>query len=286
MGKKVNHRKRLFKQMALEVAVRNPERYEGILKSFAKYEGALLNDNGILDLYSQLFQDGVLSAEKLKDQNITQEQTRKWIKDNCSHNNEWGFPTGYQAAFTRYLKTLSEFGFIYAQYNQTLKLSPVAKALINGKITLSEAFALQCMRYWRMSPYRRVLNDFNFFEFIIDSIIELNKRGHKLSINQFNVGLFSDDGNVNDFLKLLEEHKIGSDVDKAYDLVKSKYSENIPNHAKVAKKESAFRDYGNTVFRVLQLTGFVTVDYQGVLLLSPNENRIDLYNALKTCWRN
>ena len=168
MGKKVNHRKRLFKQMALEVAVRNPERYEGILKSFAKYEGALLNDNGILDLYSQLFQDGVLSAEKLKDQNITQEQTRKWIKDNCSHNNEWGFPTGYQAAFTRYLKTLSEFGFIYAQYNQTLKLSPVAKALINGKITLSEAFALQCMRYWRMSPYRRVLNDFNFFEFIID----------------------------------------------------------------------------------------------------------------------
>lgn len=281
MGKKVNHRKRLFKQMALEVAVRNPEKYEGILKSFAKYEGALLNDNGILDLYSQLFQDGVLSAEKLKDQNITQEQTREWIKDNCSHNNEWGFPTGYQAAFTRYLKTLSEFGFIYAQYNQTLKLSPVAKALINGKITLSEAFALQCMRYWRMSPYRRVLNDFNFFEFIIDSIIELNKRGHKLSINQFNVGLFSDGGNVNDFLKLLEEHKIGSDVDKAYDLVKSKYSENIPNHAKVAKKESAFRDYGNTVFRVLQLTGFVTVDYQGVLLLSPNENRIDLYNALK-----
>lgn len=64
-------------------------------------------------------------------------------------------------------------------------------------------------------------------------------------------------------------------------MVKSKYSENIPNHAKVAKKESAFRDYGNTVFRVLQLTGFVTVDYQGVLLLSPNENRIDLYNALK-----
>lgn len=255
MVNKVRHGKRLFKQMALEVAVRNPDRYEGILKSFAKYDGVLLDDYGILDVYSQLFLDDVLSAEKLKNIKITKNYLRGWIKENCSHNNEWGFPTGYQAAFTRYLKTLSEFGFIYAQYNQRLKLSPVAKALVNGKITLSEAFALQSMRYWRMSPYRRVLNDFNFFEFIMDSIIELKKRGHKLSINQFNVGLFSDDGNVDDFLELLEENKIGSDIDKAYKLVKNKYGEQAPNHAKIAKKESAFRDYGNTVFRVLQLTG-------------------------------
>lgn len=275
MEKKVKHRERLFKQMSLEVAVRNPERYEGILKSFAKYEDILLDDDGILNVYSQLFLDDVLTAEKLKGINLTKEYMRAWISKNCSHNNEWGFPTGYQAAFTRYLKTLSEFGFIYAQYNQKLKLSPVAKALINDKITLSEAFALQSMRHWRMSPYRRVLNDFNFFEFIVDSIIELKKRGHKLSINQFNVGLFSDDGNVNDFLELLKEHKIGSDIDKAYNLVKNKYNENMPNHAKVAKKGTAFRDYGNTVFRVLQLTGFVTVDYKGVLLLSPNENRIE-----------
>lgn len=281
MVNKVRHGKRLFKQMALEVAVRNPDRYEGILKSFAKYDGVLLDDYGILDVYSQLFLDDVLSAEKLKNIKITKIYLRGWIKENCSHNNEWGFPTGYQAAFTRYLKTLSEFGFIYAQYNQRLKLSPVAKALVNGKITLSEAFALQSMRYWRMSPYRRVLNDFNFFEFIMDSIVELKKRGHKLSINQFNVGLFSDDGNVDDFLELLEENKIGSDIDKAYKLVKNKYGEQVPNHAKIAKKESAFRDYGNTVFRVLQLTGFVTIDYKGVLLLSPNENRINFYNALK-----
>ena len=43
---------------------------------------------------------------------------------------------------------------------------------------------------------------------------------------------------------------------------------------------SAFRDYGNTVFRVLQLTGFITVDYKGILLLSPNKNRMSFYHAL------
>ena len=137
------------------------------------------------------------------------------------------------------------------------------------------------MRFWRKSPYRRVLNDFNFFEFIIDAMIELKKKGHRLSYNQLMVGLFSDDGNVKDFLSLLENNKVGDDADKAYALVKRKYSQVDAEHAKAAKLESAFRDYGNTVFRVLQLTGFVTVEYTGVLMLTPNENRMPLYKALK-----
>ena len=267
--------------MSLEVAVRNPERYEGILKTFAKFEGTVLDDKGVLNVYSQLYLDEVVSADALSDEILTKKFVSNWIVNNCSHNNEWGYPTGYQAAFTRYLKTLSEFGFIYAQYNQELRLSPVAKALVSGKITLSEAFALQSMRFWRKSPYRRVLNDFNFFKFIIDAMIELKKKGHRLSYNQLMVGLFSDDGNVKDFLLLLESNKVGDDADKAYALVKRKYSQVDAEHAKAAKLESAFRDYGNTVFRVLQLTGFVTVEYTGVLMLTPNENRMPLYKALK-----
>ena len=267
--------------MSLEVAVRNPERYEGILKTFAKFEGTVLDDKGVLNVYSQLYLDEVVSADALSDEILTKKFVCNWIVNNCSHNNEWGYPTGYQAAFTRYLKTLSEFGFIYAQYNQELRLSPVAKALVSGKITLSEAFALQSMRFWRKSPYRRVLNDFNFFEFIIAAMIELKKKGHRLSYNQLMVGLFSDDGNVKDFLSLLENNKVGDDADKAYALVKRKYSQVDAEHAKAAKLESAFRDYGNTVFRVLQLTGFVTVEYTGVLMLTPNENRMPLYKALK-----
>lgn len=281
MPNNVRHRKRLFKQMSLEVAVRNPERYEGILKTFAKFEGVLLDDEGVLDVYSQLYLDEVVTADALSSEVLTKDYASDWVFNNCSHNNEWGYPTGYQAAFTRYLKTLSEFGFIYAQYNQELRLSPVAKALVNGKITLSEAFALQSMRFWRKSPYRRVLNDFNFFEFIIDAMIALKEKGHRMSYNQLMVGLFSDDGNVQDFLSLLEKNKVGDDADKAYALVKRKYSEVDAKHAKAAIKQSAFRDYGNTVFRVLQLTGFVTVEYTGVLMLTPNENRMPLYKALK-----
>lgn len=281
MPNNVRHGKRLYKQMALEVAVRNPERYEGILKTFAKFEGIILDNEGILEVYTQLYLDEVVTSDNLADITLTPKIVKNWIKDNCSHNNEWGYPTGYQAAFTRYLKTLSEFGFIYAQYNQPLRLSPVAMALVKGRITLSEAFALQSMRFWRKSPYRRVLNDFNFFEFIIDAIRQQKKNGHQLSYNQLMVGLFSEDGNVSEFLKMLDDNKIGNDEDKAYALVLKRYNNIDDEHARIAQQNSAFRDYGNTVFRVLQLTGFITVDYSGVLMLSPNENRMQFYEALK-----
>ena len=101
--------------MSLEVAVRNPERYEGILKTFAKFEGTVLDDNGVLDVYSQLYLDEVVTADALSETILTKKFISKWIVNNCSHNNEWGYPTGYQAAYTRYRKTLSQFGLRHAQ---------------------------------------------------------------------------------------------------------------------------------------------------------------------------
>lgn len=277
---KVRHGKRLYKQMALEVAVRNPERYQSILETFIKFEGIRLDDEAILDIYAQLYIDGAISAEKLDADNATKEEIKNFIKTNNYHNNEWGFPTGYQAAFTRYLKTLSEFGFIYSQYNEILKLSAVSKTLVNKEITLSEAFSLQCMRFWRKSPYRRVLNNFNYFKFILEVIKKRNADGHKLSYPQFLLSLFSDNGNVDEFINCISENKIGNDPDKAYELACKLYHDIDGLHSRVVKQGSAFNDYGDTVFRVLQLTGFITVEYDGIMQLSINRDKEELLNFL------
>lgn len=275
----VRHGKRYYKQMALEVAVRNPERYEDILRVFKKFEGKVLNDSTILDMYVALYMDGALDANDLPD-NYNEADLKEYIINNKSHNNEWGFPTGYQAAFVRYCKTLSEFGFIYSQYNEELKISEVSKKLLNGTITLSEAFAVQSLRFWRMSPYRRVLNDYNYFEFIYKALIKRDEQGHKISYPQLMYSLFSDDGNVDEYINTLDNNKIGSDLEKAYDLVLSNYKGKSELHQEPSKLQTAFRDYGNTVFRVLQLTGFINVDYSGVILLSINKNRLPFLNDL------
>ena len=62
----VKHGKRYYKQMAFEVAVRTPERYIDILKTFGKFEGRILNDSCILDMYIQLYLDGVIDANDLE----------------------------------------------------------------------------------------------------------------------------------------------------------------------------------------------------------------------------
>ena len=72
--------------MSLEVAVRNPDRYEGILRTFAKFEGVILNDKGVLDIYSQVYLDEVVTADALSDEVLTKTFVRKWIVNNCSHN--------------------------------------------------------------------------------------------------------------------------------------------------------------------------------------------------------
>lgn len=89
----VRHGKRYYKQMALEVAVRNPERYEDILRVFKKFEGKVLNDSTILDMYVALYMDGALDANDLPD-NYNEADLKEYIINNKSHNNEWGFPTG------------------------------------------------------------------------------------------------------------------------------------------------------------------------------------------------
>ena len=71
--------------MSLEVAVRNPERYEGILKTFAKFEGTVLDDKGVLNVYSQLYLDEVVSADALSDEILTKKFVCNWIVNNCSH---------------------------------------------------------------------------------------------------------------------------------------------------------------------------------------------------------
>lgn len=276
MPNKVKHGKRLYKQMAMEVAVRNPERYPEILSVFAKHEGEVLDDNRILEIYKDLFTSRAIESNKLDVDSASDDDIKKFIKTSLSHNNEWGFPTGYQAAFTRYLKTLSELGFIYMQYNDRIAISETAKALLDKKLEVSEAFALQCIRFWRKSPYRRVLNDFNYFSFVLKVLLKLKDAGHSLSYPQFILSLFSDDGDVDQFIDTISSIKLGNDIDAMYNYILAKYSNIDELHPKVNKQQTVVNDYGNTVFRVLQLTGLISVENKsGVLLISVNENRKD-----------
>lgn len=261
-------RKPTYKQMAFETAIRNPERYKDILLETSNFENKVLNDETLLEIVSSLYLSGIVtSKEVIIDSNSTTKSiSQQVINVNSTRRADGGFPKGYQSRFWTYMRTLSELGFVYAQYNKPFLLSEIAKKLIKNEIDEQEAFSIQAMKYNRKSPYRNVLNDFNYFKFILDIL----KRRNNISYEQFVVSTLSLNGDVDDFLNIIDNNKFNdlSDVEK---FVRSKYKTNL-------KTQTILRDYPDVILRLLTITGFISIQYKGKVIIYRNidkDNYID-----------
>ena len=203
-----------YKQMAFETAVRNPERYRKILLRLSRFEGTMLNDAKLLEIVAHLYAVGEVSSPNIHITNSTTAEEIKVsvVKVNSTRNADGGFPKGYASRFWTYMRTLSELGFVYAQYKKPFKLSRMAKRLIKGGVDEQEAFSVQAMKYNRKSPYRNVSNDFNFFRFALNVLLSLREEGKSLSYEQFVPLMFSKNGDVAEFITLLSKNKFNTPI--------------------------------------------------------------------------
>ncbi|MDH8702387.1 hypothetical protein M2138_001749 [Dysgonomonadaceae bacterium PH5-43] len=261
-SKKENMKKRTptYKQMAFETAVRNPERYKGILTAIEPFIGEELNDNILLKVVSSLYLNGIVSSTDVE---INEDSTIESISGeviivNSTRRADGGFPSGYQSRFWTYMRTLSELGFVYAQYNKPLLFSEIATMLISDKLDEQEAFSIQAMKYNRRSPYRNVSNDFNFFRFILEMLQEKGR----LSYEQFIISTFSRKGNIPEFMKTIKEHTLASSED-VLEYVREEYNTNL-------KSQTILRDYPDVVLRLLIISGFISVQFRGNVMIFRN----------------
>lgn len=270
MAKKKIKRIATYKQMAFETAVRNPERYKGILTAISPYINKVLNDETLLQVVSSMYLNGIVSSDGVE---ITENSTIESIENaviavNSTRRADGGFSQGYQSRFWTYVRTLSEMGFVLAQYQQPLQFSEIALKLIHNKIDEQEAFSIQAMKYNRRSPYRNVSNDFNYFKFIL----EVLKQRERISYEQFIVSTFSNDGNVSEFLKIIDENTFGEPAEvEAF--LRAEYETNL-------KAQTILRDYPDVVLRVLIITGFVSIQFRGKVFIYRNIANDDYINDL------
>ena len=272
--KKRQRREAEYKQMAFETAVRNPERYRGILLRLSEFEGTVLNDENLLKIVSHLYLVGEVSSSRI---HITNSTTIEKIKEsaievNSTRNADGGFPRGYASRFWTYMRTLSELGFVYAQYEKPLKLSRMAKRLVKGDVDEQEAFSVQAMKYNRKSPYRNVSNDFNFFRFALQALLSLREEGKSLSYEQFVPLMFSKNGDVAELLTLLSKNKFNTPI-QAYRFVKKEYG--VTN-----KIATVTDDYPDVVRRLMLISGFISIRYAGKKLIQTNESKLDYIKEL------
>jgi hypothetical protein len=270
MAKNRIKRKATYKQMAFETAVRNPERYKSILTAISPYIGKTLNNETLLQVVSSMYLKGIVSSEGVEiDESSTIESiANEVILVNSTRKADGGFPEGYQSRFWTYVRTLSEMGFVLAQYGQSLQFSEIALKLISNEIDEQEAFSIQAMKYGRRSPYRNVSNDFNYFKFIL----EVLKQRERISYEQFIVSTFSNNGNVSEFLKIIDENTF-TELAEVEAFLRVSYGTNL-------KAQTILRDYPDVVLRLLIITGFVSIQFRGKVFIYRNIANDDYINDL------
>lgn len=275
MSKSRARQKPRYKQMSLETAVRNPERYKEILSILIEYENAVLNDVNLLEIVTHLYREGIVSALGHDFVRMTIKEQKKTVKKvNSTRRADGGFPKGYPSRFWTYVRTLSEFGFLLATYNEKLIVSDISKLLVKEEIDDQVAFANQAAIYNRKSPFRNVSNDYNYFKFITNVLIKLNDLNKSLSYEQFVVSLFNRDGNVDEFLTEIDENKFNDDI-SVYDYLIRKYQ--ISN-----KIGTVTKDYPDAVLRLLKITGFISIKYSGKLKIMINHDKLDFIKKIFT----
>ena len=274
MTKKGTKTEAKYKQVAFETAVRNPERYLRILSVVKDYENRILDDSCLLEIVSNLYLVGEFTGEGIK---VSETTTIKDIKDtvikiNSTRKADGGFPEGYASRFWTYMRTPSELGMVYARYNESFKISEIVKMLIKGEIDEQEAFSIQAVRYNRKSPYRNVSNDFNFFRLTLSFLLSLREKNKKLSYEQFIILMFNRTGSIDETLKIISEHKF-KDEEQVFKFVNKYYSN-------TNKIDTVTKDYPDVTRRLMIISGFITIRYEGIKFIEINENKLDYIKEL------
>jgi hypothetical protein len=259
-----------YKQITFDSAVRNPERYIGILECIKEFEGLVLNDVNLLKIVSKLYLKGIVSSDKIT---IEDNTTIKDIQDlvievNGSKKAIGGFPAGYASRFHHYTWLPKELGFVYARYNEPFLFSEIGRMFVDKELAEQEAFSVQAMKYNSKSPFRKNNNDFNFFKFIIGVLLKKSR----ISYEQFIVATFSRNGDVEEFIKITEENSFNS-PDEAYDFLKA-------NGYNVTKFDTVTKTYPDVLRRVLIISGFISIRYIGKRMIELNENKREYVNEL------
>ncbi len=276
MTKVLKKRKREYKPMAFDTAVRNPERIRGFIQILLPYEGRVLDENTILNILLDYYHEGIALTQIVnKDEELDRKQLMERIIKKCSsRNSDFGYPKGFPARFGTYMRTPSEFGLVFARYGKELKISSLAKEYLNDRIDTLTVFSLAWMINNRKSPYRRVLNNFNFLNFII-KVLKIKKR---LSYEQFKIAILSDDGNVDDFIKTIENNSFSND-DEVYEYYLQIQTD---RGQQILKKDTVTTDYPDCVLRHINITNLIQTRYIGKVFIELNHSMEDYIDDLLT----
>lgn len=190
---KKNKRLSEYKPLLFTTTLRNPERMKKFLKVLAKYDRQILTNELINKIVNDLVSSKlyvpvyVKSVSRLKMQLVDEytpfsvEDTNEIIRNSPQSHKEAGFDEGWPSRFDTWYKFLKELGFVYYEIDKPIIISETGSKLVlaneEGYEHLeTQAFLNAFVKYQRINPYRRILNDNKPLLLLLNTITELRKR--------------------------------------------------------------------------------------------------------------
>lgn len=234
-----------YKPLLFTTTLRNPERMKDFIKTISVYDGQILTNEIIgrvvFDLisnkiYAPMYISRISRLKvqmSLEDQPFSEADTREIITNSPQQHKEAGFDKGWPSRFDTWYKFFKELGLVYYKMGERIRVSESGNKLVmatqEGYEHLeTQVFLNAFVKYQRINPYLKVLNNNKPLILLLKVIKELKRRigenSSGISINEIPLFIcWKDDNFISLADKIMEiRHLYGFDLSKEiiYDICK------------------------------------------------------------------
>ncbi len=283
LERQIKKSKSYLKPLSFTTTLRNPERIAGFLKCISPFAGQKLTNDLIVKIVKSLIQAKLYSTkyqksnpeykriyDSLSDE-YTEDQLNDIIVNSPQRHKEAGFDLGWPSRFDTWYKITKEFGFLFYSINQNIILSETGSMIVSAfneepvnYTKIQKIFLNSLMKYPRVNPYRRVLNN-NMPLSLLLNVIKLLKKDDSLNgagVHRKEIPFFlcwpnNDAKELYFFIKSLRE-KIGCSFytdeiiyDKCLNLLQT-------NNQKLFKSSQICKELVDDYIRKMRMTGLIS----------------------------
>lgn len=294
-------RKSQLKPLLFSTTVRNPERIKEYVKIISNYQGKVLNNDIIMKIIADIIKNKLYYTQyeqKNKqlweiynsDREFSDEQVQDIIFNSPQNHKEANFDKGWPSRFDTIFKIIKELGFIYYEMNKPIEISQTGQLLINSIVNDNpeleeQAFLNSLVKYQRVNPFRKVLNENAPFTLLLkvlqklkDEPVNNNNMISKKEI-AFIICSPNNDGNeIYNKIKNLRE-KFGFDYsdDIIYEICLKDL--NAKGQENRFKKTNILRELPDDFIRKMRMTGLIVLRGYG-RFIDYNSEEIEKINYI------
>lgn len=277
----MKNRKAEYKPLLFTTTLRNPTRMKDFLNVLSKYDNQVLNntiiDKVVFDLIKNkkyvpeyINKQPSLRTRLVSDSVFSDGETKEIIKNSPQNHKEAGFEKGWPSRFDTWFKFLKELGFVYYKMNEPIKLSEsglkLVKALDEGcEYYEHQVFLNAFVKYQRVNPYLKVLNNNKPLILLLQAINELKKQDPNsagISINEIPLFICWKDNNylklVGEIKKIRDEYGFKPSNEVIYDICK-KLLDIDKTGEKRFKSSNILKEMPDEFIRKMRLTGLISL---------------------------